>query len=165
VSAASDPTEQRIAAALARRLGTEPADVYVQVADVGADVPGLVLFVGGAPVGRRSWSGVFDGTEVDLDRDSAMSRVLAAWDYGPARTRSAREVAAAAGFLEAEPGLPYLDEQAIEDGGRPEGVTLPSEVEVDGIPAVQYWNSSDRRMLWQATLVAHPGHRAEYRPG
>jgi len=146
--------------ALARAVGRDPTSLTVEVTRV--KVPGFTVFSAWEAGGRHRWTGVWDGAEVDLDRERATARVLAALGWGPgvaagARRAPARDVAAAAGVLEDNPGAPFVDAEAIRVGGDPTTMSPPAETTVDGYPAVEFWNSSSRTGTWKSVLVFPPG--------
>ncbi len=147
--------------AVAERMGASPDEVLVEMPE--AKVPGLTVFA--AHIGRRSTAGLWDGTTVDLDPELAVQRVADAWGYGADHRVPAVEVAEVIGVLEGHPGAAFLDQQAIDLGGDPATMHVPQEVEVDGAPAVRFWNSTSRLSPYRCTFVVHDGGRAEARRG
>jgi hypothetical protein len=97
-------------------------------------------------------TGTFDGTlERDLDRNIARLLMLARRDssLGP------KELAAAVGMLEDQPGQPFLDREAIELGGDPDVMAPPRFIDVDGVRTLEFWNASARHAPWRTRLKIH----------
>lgn len=161
------PTAADATAAYAAANNLEPLDVELEVFE-DVSVPGVIAFrafhYDEDDIPADWAAGAMDSQGVAWGADAAISKVLGAWGYGPSRTKTAVEVAAVAGFLEVtnEETTPLLkaEDWSYIKAAWQEPLEAPKESEVDGQPAVVYWNSSAEPPLWRTTLVVGPdGHR------
>jgi hypothetical protein len=157
------PTEDDAKVAYARAHDLEPGAVQLEVFE-DVDVPGHVVFrafhYDEDDIPADWASGALDAQGVVWGADASIAKVLDAWGYGPTRTKTPAEVAAAAGFLEVdnEETTPFLraEDWSHVKAAWQASLEVPKEAEVDGQPAVVYWNSSAEPPLWRTTLVVGP---------
>lgn len=133
---------------LAAKFRVAPEDVKVRPLD-GPAVPGLMAFtasINPKKLGRNaSTSGVLAGKKILVEQE-AMSAVARAWGYGAKRTVSAVDVAmvfaplhsanqGVTAFFDADTLAAYKATAFPEQAA---AAILPTEVEVEGRPAVKY---------------------------
>ena len=126
-----------------------------------SDDRGRVRHLGGAVVGGRAY----------VDGAKALGKVFEAWGYGPARTRSAEDVARVAVMLvpSQEPSLMMTtaNDMAVATRMGFEDAAPPAEVEVDGQPGVHFWFKNGYNPVTEVHVApaATPGAPATIRIG
>ena len=155
--------EKALKEALKKEFKFAPDDTQVYVAP---PVPGLLVFSAdaeGKHPGRVT--GVFDGRTIERDFATNFQRVLTALGVDGDQSVPAVTVAQTIGLLEADPGNPVVDPATLPLLRDDLGLFLPRYTTVDGLTAVEYWNTSARMAPWHTTIVVRPDGTYEYRRG
>lgn len=154
--------KKRAQTAAAQMLGTAAGDVEVTVLEE-PRLPGVTIFRARAVSrkGRRGSYvfGVVQRERVELDADRAIELVLRVLRHRPGELPEPALVARTIGFLEgrAEPAHPILTAEELElmnDDWRPH-MCLPRRTEVEGVPAIEYWNRAGGPP-WHTLVVLRP---------
>jgi hypothetical protein len=155
--------ENALKEALKKEFNFAPGDTKVYVAP---PVPGLLVFSARAE-GKRPGrvTGVFDGHTIERDFETNFRRVLTALGLDRDQSVPALIVAQTVGLLEDDPGNPVVDADTLPLMRQDLGLFLPRYTTVDGLTAVEYWNTSARMAPWHTTIVVRADGTYEYRRG
>ncbi len=151
-------------------------ETAIKVRLLGVTVPGISVFTASidpAQLGRHATrTGIVDGGAIYSQTD-AMSRVARAWNYGAKRTVPAATVAEVFAVLHSATGgsSTFTSDAALQTFKRVSGpkraaaAALPSEITVDGLPAVTYCLTSSARSapFSVVTAIIKPDFTVELR--
>jgi hypothetical protein len=170
----ADPDVAVVQHALAQDFKVPEAAIKVRL--LGVTVPGISVFTASidpAQLGRHATrTGIVDGGAIYSQTD-AMSRVARAWSYGAKRTVPAATVAEVFAVLHSATGgsSTFTSDAALQTFKRVSGprraaaAVLPSELTVDGLPAVTYCLTSSARSapFSVVTAIIKPDFTVELR--